>query len=137
ELRGSDAAADNGSPNGELAGLLLGNDAQMIAVNLGRRLEGFGGIKRVPDPRFEGGEEGVGGPAVFEKKVFEAGFVAGLAEEVALAEEFGNGADYGDGLIPTDESVEGNGEMGLRGEATGHADGEADLVGTVVREGRV
>src|SRR5208283_1388811 len=48
ELRGSDAAADNGSPNGELAGSLLGNDAQMITVNLGGGWLGSAGSREYP-----------------------------------------------------------------------------------------
>ena len=127
KLRGSDASADDGSADGEEAGLFLRDDAEMIAVDLRGRLEGFGGSERKIEAGLQGGEERVGGPAVFEEEEFEAGLFAGLAEDFTFAEKFGDGADDGDDAIPGDERVEWDGEVGMCGEATAHAKGEAEF----------
>lgn len=55
DLRGSNAAAEYGGPDGEQAGLLLGDDAEMIAIDGGRKLFGFGGIERIAEFGFDGG----------------------------------------------------------------------------------
>ena len=127
ELRGSDAAANDGGADGEEAGLLLRDDAEMVAVDLRGRLDGFGGSERKIEAGLQGGEEGVGGPAMFEEEEFEASLFAGLAEDFAFAEEFSDGADDRDNLIPRDESVDGDGEMGMRGQAAADAKGEAEF----------
>ena len=127
ELRGSNASANDGGADGEEAGLLLRDDAEMVAMNLRRRLDGFGGIERKIETGLQGGEEGVGGPAVFEEKEFEAGLFTGLAEGFTFAEEFGDGADDGDDLIPRNESVDGDGEVRMRREAAADAEGEAEF----------
>ena len=87
ELRGSDASTNDGSADGKEAGLLLGLHAEMIAMDLGREIFGFGGIESERETGLDGGEEGVGGPAVFEEEIFEAGAFAALAEDLAFAEE--------------------------------------------------
>lgn len=127
ELRGSDASANDGGANGEEAGLLLRDDAEMVAVDLRGRLEGFGGSERKIEVGLQSGEEGACGPAVFEEEEFEAGFFAGLAEDFAIAEEFGDGADDGDDLIPWDERVERDGEVRMGGEAAAYTQGEAEV----------
>ena len=127
ELRGRNAAADDGSADDEKAGLLLRDDAEMISMNARGELLGHGGIKRIAETGFDGREEGVGGPVVFEEEEFETGFVAGLAQDVGFAEDFGDGADDGDDLVREDEGVEAEGEMRLRGEAAADAEGEAEF----------
>jgi len=77
----------------------------MIAVDLSGKIFGFGGIQSEGETGLDGGEEGVGGPAVFEEEIFEASAFAALAEDLAFAEEFGDGADYGDDLVLMDEGV--------------------------------
>jgi hypothetical protein len=63
---------------------------------------------------------------VFQEEIFEAGAFAGLAEDGAIAEEFGDGADDRDDLMGMDESVEADGEVGFGGEAACYAEGEAE-----------
>jgi len=104
-LRGSDATANDGSADGKEAGLLLGLHAEMIAMDLGGEIFGFGGIEGEGETGLDGGEEGVGGPAVLEEEIFQASAFAALAENLAFAEDFGDGADNGDDLILMDESV--------------------------------
>lgn len=55
ELRGSDASTNDGSADGEEAGLLLGLHAKMIAMDLGREIFGFGGIESERETRLDGG----------------------------------------------------------------------------------
>ena len=76
ELRGGDASANDGSADGKEAGLLLGLHTEMIAMNLGGKIFGLGGIERVTKTLFDSDEEGGGGPTVFEEEVFEAGAFA-------------------------------------------------------------
>jgi hypothetical protein len=130
ELRGSNASADYGSADGEKAGLLLGDDAEMIAMNSSGRSDGFGGIERIAEFGFDELEERAGGPTVLEEKIFEAGFFAGVPENVGDAENFGDGADDGNDLILADEGGDGDSKVRLGGEAPADAEGEADFVGS-------
>jgi len=127
ELCWRDAAAKDGGADGVETGLLLGDDAEMIAMNLSGKLFGFRGIEGEAEAFMEGGQEGIGGPAVFKEKKFEAGFFAGLAKDFGVAEQFGDGADDGDDLMWVEEDVEPEGEMGLCGETAGNAEGEAEI----------
>jgi len=61
---------------------------------------------------------------MLEEKIFHAGAFAALAKNVAIAKDFGNGADDGNDLVWLDEGVEANGEVRLGGEAAGYAEGE-------------
>src|SRR5271169_3616351 len=70
ELRRGDAAANDGSAYREGPGLFLRDYAQMVAMDVDRRAFGLRGIERKIEPGLESGEEGSGGPAVFEKKIF-------------------------------------------------------------------
>lgn len=70
DLRGSDAPTNDGSADGEEARLLLRDDAEMIAMEVGGKSFGFGGIEFVAEFGFDGGEEGVGGPTVLEEEIF-------------------------------------------------------------------
>ncbi len=89
---------------------------------------GLGGIEREAETSVDGGEESFGRPAMFEKEEFHAGTFAALAEDIAFAEDFGDGADDRDDLMRKDEGVEADGEMRLRGEAAGNAEGKAEFV---------
>ncbi len=128
KLRGSDASAGYGSADGEQAVLLLQGDSEVIAVDQRGRSIGDGGVERIAETRFNGAEEGIGGPVVFEEKILETGFVSGLPEDRGFAEEFGDGADDGDDLVRIDEGVERNGEVRLGGEAAAYAKGKAEFV---------
>ncbi len=128
KLRWSDAAANDGGADGEEAGLLLGNDAEMIAMDVRGGLLRFGGIESKPETSLDGSEERFGGPAVFEEEEFHAGTFAALAEDFAFAEDFGDGADDGDDLMRQDEGVEADGKVRLRGKAAGYADAETHFV---------
>ena len=73
---------------------------------------------------------------MFEEEIFQAGAFAGLAEDGAFAEEFGDGADYGDDLMGMDEGVEADGEVRFGGEAACYAEGEAGFGGRVTSDRR-
>ena len=126
ELCGGDAPANDGSADGKEAGLLLRLHAEMIAMDLRGKIFRLGGIERVTEAFLDGGEEGIGSPAVFEEKVFEAGALPALAEDFAGTEDFGDGADNRNDLVLTDEGVEADGEMRLGGKAASYAEGEAE-----------
>lgn len=125
KLRGSNATANDGGADGKQTGLLLRNDAEMIAMNVGRDRFGFGRIESEAETLVNGSEEGFGRPVMFEEKIFHAGAFAALAKNVARAEDFGDGADDGNNLVRLDECVEADSEMRLSGKAAGYADAEA------------
>jgi len=100
----------------------------MIAVNLRGKELGFGGMELVTEAGFDGGEEGVGSPAVFEEKELEARLFAGLPEDLAVAEDFGDRANDGDDLVREDEDVEAEGEVGMGREAAADTQGKAKFV---------
>src|SRR5258708_28079467 len=81
ELRRRDAAADYVGADGEEIVLLLGDYAEVITMDGSGELFGGGGIEVVAELGFDGGQEGVGGPAVLEEKEFEAGFFGGVGGE--------------------------------------------------------
>jgi hypothetical protein len=108
KLRGSDASTNDGGANGEEAGLLLGNDAEMIAMNVRRESFDFSGIERETEALMDSGEERFGSPVVLEEKIFHAGTLAALAKNLTGTEDFANGADDGDDLMWLDENVEAN-----------------------------
>ena len=128
KLRGSDAPANDGSANREDAGLLLRDDAEMVAMDARREAFGFGGIESEPEFFVQSGEEGVGGPIVFQEQEFEASFLAGLAKDLGLAKDFGDSADDPDDLLRLDEGIQTKGEMRLRREAAADANGKAKFV---------
>ena len=129
ELRGGDAAAEDGSADGEKAGLLLRDDTEMIAMDARRNLFGPGGVERVAKLGFHGGEEGLGGPVMLEEKELEARFLAGLAKHFGFAKDFGHGADDRDDLMRLDEGVETESEVGIGGKAAADADVETQING--------
>src|SRR5208337_1620495 len=55
ELLRSDAATNYGGADGIEAGLLLGLDTQVIAMNVRGKVFGFGGIEFVAETPFDGG----------------------------------------------------------------------------------
>jgi hypothetical protein len=67
---------------------------------------------------------------MFEEKILHTGFVARVAKDFGFAKDSGDGADNGDDLVPLDEGVERDGEMGLGGEAAGDAERESDFGGS-------
>ena len=105
DLRGSDAATNDGGADGEVAGLLLRDDAEMIAMEVGGEEFGFGGIELIAEFRLDGREERFGSPTVLKEEIFEARFVAGLAEDFAFAKDVGDRADDGNHLVPLDKGV--------------------------------
>jgi hypothetical protein len=127
KLRGSDTSTNDGGANGEEAGLLLGNDAEMIAMNVRRESFWFSGIEDETETLTDRGEERFGSPVMLEEKIFHAGTLAAVAKNLTGAEDFANGPDDGDDLMWLDESVEANGEVWLCGEAAGYADGKAEF----------
>ena len=65
---------------------------------------------------------------MFEEEEFEPSFLAGLAEDFTGPEDFGDGAGDGNDLVPVDEGVEFDGEVGFGGEAASDAEGKTELV---------
>src|SRR5215472_980545 len=99
----------------------------MIAMDGGGGRFVFGGVEFVTELGFNGGEKGFGGPAMLQEKEFESGLFAGLPEDFALLENFGDSADDGNHLVPLDEGVEFYREVGLGGKAAGDAEGKTNF----------
>jgi len=125
-LRG-DAAAENVGAYREAVGLLLRDDAEMVAVKIGRQDFGFGGIEGEAEALLNGGEECVGGPAVLEEEELKPRFVARNTKDVGVAKDFGDGADDRGYLVVLDEGIEAHGDVRLGGESTADTKGEANF----------
>ena len=78
----------------------------MIAMDIGGEKFGLGGIESKTELRVDGLEKCFRRPAVFEEKIFQAGAFAALAEDIAGAKDFGDGANHGNYLVWLDEGVE-------------------------------
>lgn len=128
KLRGGGTAAKNGGTDGEKPGLMLRDNAEVIAMDGWRRIERLDGIKGIAKARFNSSEERFRGPGMLEKKIFHARFVAGMAENLGVFEDLSDGANNGNSLVPMDESVERHGEVRLGGEAARDAYREADFI---------
>ena len=75
--------------------MLLGMDADVIAMDVGGDLFRFGGIENEADTLLEFGEEAVRGPAMLQEQEFQAGAFAIFTEYVRFAEDFGDAAGEG------------------------------------------
>src|SRR5579863_311117 len=82
------AAAENVGPYGETVGLLLRDDAEMVAVKIGGQDFRFSGIKGETEALLNCGEESVGGPTMLEEEELKPRLVAGNAENVCVAKDF-------------------------------------------------
>ncbi len=102
-------------------------NAGVVAEDVAGHASSPAGQKREIETRLEFGEESLGGPAFFHEEVLEAGAIAALAQALLVAEDFSDGANYGDGLMRQQEGVEAHGEMRLVGEAAADAQRVADL----------
>ena len=99
ELFAGHAAAQNGGADVAEARLALGMDAGMVAKDIARDLLFARGKQREVEARLQFCQEAVGGPALLHEEVFEAGAIAAFAQTLLLAEDFGDGANCGDGLM--------------------------------------
>ncbi len=119
---------DGGSDDGE-AGLLLGGDTDVVAVDVVGDYVGGGGVgvELVAELGLDGFEHGLGGPAVAHEEVLDTGAGAVFAEGVLLAEGADDGEDDVQSLILPDEGRDADGDVGLGGEAAADAQGVADL----------
>ena len=131
DLSGTDTPTDDRSADGKEGGLFLRNDAEMITVETGREEFRFGRIELVAKLTFDGGQEGVGGPAVLKEKILQSGAIARLAEAFTFLEDVGDGANDRNDLVPLDECVELNGEMRLGGKTSSDAERKADFLAAV------
>ena len=82
ELVAGEAAVEDGGSDGGEAGLALRGDADVVAVDVvGDDVVVDGaGVEFVAELFFEGGEEGLGGPAVAHEEVLDAGAGAVFAK---------------------------------------------------------
>ena len=96
ELRRGDAPTNDRGPDGEEAGLLLGSNTEMIAVEFRRKTFGYGGIESEPESLVDGGEKTIRRPAVLEEKKLHARAIPAFAKDIAGAKNFGDGTHDGD-----------------------------------------
>lgn len=111
----------------------MGSNTEMIAVEFGRKTFGYGGIESEPESLVDGGEETIRRPAVFEEKKLHARAITAFTKDIARAKNFGDGTHDGDDLVGLYEGVKANGEVRLRREAAGDAEGKAEFVSCDLR----
>ena len=126
-LSGCDASSKNGSADVVEARLLLGVDADVVAIGIWRLDVFDAGIEIEAEASVEFAEETVGRPAVLGEEMFQARAVAIFAQAILIAENFGDGSNDGDDLIVMDESIETDGEMRIGGESAADANARSLL----------
>ena len=124
-LWGGDAAAEDRSSNVVETRLLLGMDADVVAIGVGWRKVFDAGIEIEAEAGVEFAEETLGGPAVLGEEMFQTSAIAILAQTMLVAEKFCDGSDDGDDLIVMNKGIETNRKMRIGRESAAHADGEA------------
>ena len=133
ELVSGETAIEHGSSDGGEAGLALLRDAYVITVDVGGDDVGRERvwIELVAELFFEGGEEGLWGPAVAHEEILDAGAGAVLAELGLFLENLDDGCDDFEGFRLRDEGGDALGDVGFGGEAAADAEGVADLFGAI------
>ena len=107
----------------------------LIAVGILGRILGHGPCQAEAEPTLELGLEAFDRPAVAQEQELQARLLAVLAEHAAVAEDLGDPADHGQHLVPADEGVEPEGEVGVGRQSAAHADREPHLVRLRVAQG--
>jgi hypothetical protein len=87
-LAGRDPPAHDGEAGVEQARLLLGVDADMVAVDVFRRHLRGGGREGPAEPPFDLRAEALGRPAVLQEEELQSGLLPMLPQNVAVAEDF-------------------------------------------------
>ena len=105
-LRGGDASAENGSAHVVEARLLLGMDADVVAVGIRRRVFRNAWVEIEAEAGVEFAEETLGGPTVLGEEMLQARAIAILAEAILVAKNFCDGSDDRDHLIVMNKSIE-------------------------------
>ena len=94
QLLWSDAPTQRRRAHVDQARLLLGVHTNVVAMNIGWRFFPLTGVQGKPDLPLQFREKRVGGPAMFQKKKFEASFFPALAQHFTGAENFGDSANH-------------------------------------------
>jgi len=128
-------AAQHRDPHRAVARLFLRVDAHVIAVDVLGRILGRGLCQAEAEPTLELGLEALDRPAVAQEQELQARLLPILAEHAAVAEDLGDPADHRQHLVPADERVEAEGEVGVRRQPAAHADREPDLARLRVAQG--
>src|SRR5580693_883150 len=122
-----DPAAQDSGPYIAEARLLLRMNANVIAVDVCRRILGFSRIESKPDPPFEFLLKVMRRPAVSQEKKFQPGPLAVLAQLVRVTEQLGNSPDHRQNLVPAHERIQRRTQVGLGRKPPAHAQGETNL----------
>ena len=100
-------------------------NADMVAIEVIRRLLRHCGIEAEADAALELVLEILGSPALLEEEKFQACALAILTKLFAVAEKFGDAFNNRDYLVPADESIEAQREVRVCGEASADTQREA------------
>ena len=126
-LFGSDPAAQNCGPHIAVARLLLRMDSDVIAVNVCRRLFGFGGIELKSDAALQFFLEVLRRPAMPQEEKLQPRPLAMFAQLVGIAKQFGDSLDHRQNLIPAHKGIQRCAEVGIGRKSAAHAQSEANL----------
>ena len=117
-LGGGYSPPQNGGTDIAEAGLFLAMNADMVAIEVIRRLLRDCGIEAEADAALELVLEILGSPALLEEEKFQACALAILTKLFAVAEKFGDAFNNRDYLVPADESIEAQSQVRICGEAS-------------------
>ena len=110
-----------------VAVLLLGMNADVVAVHVVGGIVGDGRVQPKSDAALELIEEALGRPAVGEEEELQPRLLPVLTQHVAIPEDLRDALDHGEDLVPVDEGVQAHGQMRVCRESAADAHREADL----------
>ncbi len=126
-MRGGDASAQDGSADVVEARLLLGVDADVVAIGVWRRDIFDAGIELEAEADIEFAEETFGRPAVLHEEVFDARAVAVFAQAILVAENFAMARTTAKAWSRGMKAGMRTAEMRIGGESAADAHGVADF----------
>ena len=126
-LIGSDAAAQHHRSHVGEAGLLLRMNADVIAVNIVGRMLFDRGIELESDALLQFAEKTLGGPSMTQEEKFQAGALAMFAQNIGIAEQFGNALDHRQDLIPAHKCIQPRAEIRIGRKSAGDSQRESNF----------
>src|SRR5579872_280248 len=102
-------------------------DSNVIAIDIVGRMLFDCRIELEADAILQFGLKALSGPSVTEEEKLEAGTLAMFAQNIGVAEEFGNSFDDRNNLIPSDKRIQSRAKIRLGRETAGNSQRESDL----------
>ncbi len=124
---GGDSSAQHHRSDVGKAGLLLRMNADVVAINIVRRMLFDRGIELESDALLQFVEKALRRPSVTQEKKLQTRPLAMFAQNVGVAEQFGNALDDGQNLIPANKRIQSRAKIRLGRESARDSQRETDF----------